>query len=283
MTGKVPAFAAPVMAPIAAPAATLSAAGAAPVGHAAGPDPRAEVPDPTSAVKAAIAAAALEAEAATAAEPAPARASRPEVARAAAPARSVRASVPSAAAATALSAVSTVLPPAEDGVPPRTASSGRLLRRLLPVSVAAVLLVGGLLSLSGALLDRAPRSEAVPASAGMGLNGAASGGQVALANGMLLQTVVTSGGARAVVSALPEGAMTDLQVGDVLLVYAATGEMIDSAEGVNDLLMREIANGVATFGFAVQRDGKMAVGFIGLPEFGKADLDVKDQDLEKKT
>jgi protein involved in polysaccharide export with SLBB domain len=107
--------------------------------------------------------------------------------------------------------------------------------------------------------------------------------QIALANGIVMQTVETAYGQRAVVSALPEGSLTDLQIGDVLLVYAATGEMIDSAQALRDLVEREMASGVATFGFAVHRDGKMAVGYIGLPQLGKADLDGKTQDLENKS
>ena len=69
----------------------------------------------------------------------------------------------------------------------------------------------------------------------------------------------------------------------MLLVYAATGELIDSAEAANALLERELAKGVATLGFAVQREGKMAVGYMGLPVLGKADLETQIQVLEKKT
>jgi hypothetical protein len=36
-------------------------------------------------------------------------------------------------------------------------------------------------------------------------------------------------------------------------------------------------------GFAVQREGKMAVGYIGLSVLGKADLEMNDQVLEKKS
>jgi hypothetical protein len=59
--------------------------------------------------------------------------------------------------------------------------------------------------------------------------------------------------------------------------------MIESASALQDLLLRETGKGVATFGFAVQRDGSMAVGFLSLPDVNEADLQQKDQDLEKKT
>jgi hypothetical protein len=100
---------------------------------------------------------------------------------------------------------------------------------------------------------------------------------------MVLQTVDTANGPRALVTTLPQGADTDLKSGDVLLVYAATGEVIDGAPAVKALLAREAAKGVATFGFAVQRDGGVAVGAIRLPALNEADLQQKDQDLENKT
>ena len=106
---------------------------------------------------------------------------------------------------------------------------------------------------------------------------------VELANGIVLQTIQTGNGARALVSVLPAGVTTDLEIGDVLLVYAATGEVIESAEAVSALLEREIANGIATFGFAVQRDGKMAVGYIELPRLGQLDPDPEEQNGENKT
>jgi hypothetical protein len=139
--------------------------------------------------------------------------------------------------------------------------------------------VAGLGLLPG-LLDRLQGTAPVSVTAGAALTSAAP---VELANGIVLTTVDTAHGARAMVASLPEGLATDLQEGDVLLVYAATGEMIGSAQTVQDLLFRETENGVATFGFAVQRDGKMALGSFGMADLGKADLDVKDQDLEKKT
>jgi hypothetical protein len=245
--------AAPVMTPIPAPAATLSSGGPVNAASHDRPAPMAEVPDPTAAVKAALAAAAQEA----------------TVAPAAVQQGRTRATVTHRAVPQPAAALSEPAPKA----------ASRTSRDLLVASAAAVLLLAGLLSLPGDLIQRLwGTSTDVAAS-----TAAPPVAQVSLANGIVLQTVETAHGARAMVYALPEGAETDLQVGDVLLVYAATGEMIDSAHAAQSLLAREMSNGVATFGFAVQRDGKMAVGYIGLADLGKADLKLKDQDLEKKT
>jgi serine/threonine protein kinase len=245
--------AAPVMTPIPAPAATLASGGPGTVASHDRPAPMAEVPDPTAAVKATLAAAAQEAALAPAV-----------VQQGRARATVTHRAVPQPAAA---------LPE------PAPKAASRTSRDLLVASAAAVLLLAGLLSLPGDLIQRL-WGTSTDVAAG---TAAPSVAQVALANGIVLQTVETAHGARAMVYALPEGAETDLQVGDVLLVYAATGEMIDSAHAAQSLLAREMSNGVATFGFAVQRDGKMAVGYIGLAVLGKADLEMQDQVLEKKT
>jgi serine/threonine protein kinase len=191
-------------------------------------------------------------------------------------------------------AVSVVVPGVANPVPAEAlamhaavtpkAAAGRGPRDLLVSSAAAVLLLAGLLSLPGDLVQRflpaaLPTAPEAIAAAGSGL----AAGQIELANGIVLQTIVTSDGSKPVVAALPAGALTDLKVGDVLLVYAATGEMLDSAAALDALLGREIANGVATFGFAVQRDGAMAVGSFQLPELDAAVLQQKDQNLENKT
>jgi hypothetical protein len=231
---------------------------------ASGPVTVAEVPDPTAAVKAAMAEAARDTSVAKIAPPARARAA---AATDPAPLRS------GAAGAQA---------PVRQDVPAKRPSGGTL-RKVLIASVAAMVLVAGVLSLPGDLLDRIPGQATAPLTAGASLTVEEQLAEIAVVDGIALQTVETVNGTRAVVSALPDGAETDLQVGDVLLVYAATGEMIENAEGAKALLLRESKNGIATFSFAVQRDGKMAVGSIGLRDLGKADLDVKDQDLENKT
>jgi serine/threonine protein kinase len=254
----------PAMAPIPAPSATLSSSAPIKPAFVAEPARLVAVPDPTAAIKATLAAAALD-QGPEATQPPAAPAAR--AAAASRPTRTGPATMPAAAP----------IPVAA------TTSPRKVSRGLLVASVAAVLLVVGLLSLSGAPVNRTTTLAADPVTAGATMTARGSGAPVELVNGIVLTTVETAGGARAMVSVLPEGAMTDLQVGDVLLVYAATGEMIESAEAVNALLEREIANGIATLGFAVQREGKMAVGYIGLSVLGKADLEMKDQVLEKKS
>ncbi len=154
-------------------------------------------------------------------------------------------------------------------------------RDLLVSSAAAVLLLAGLLSLPGNLVQRFTPAASPPDATAVQTD--LSAGQVQLANGIVLQTIATSDGSKPVVAVLPADAVTDLQVGDVLLVYAATGEMLHSAAALDALLGREMANGVATFGFAVQRDGSMAVGTFRVPDLDEAILRQNDQDLENKT
>ena len=142
-----------------------------------------------------------------------------------------------------------------------------------------VLLLAGVNLLPGDLLHRiwGPSTGAITAGTDLSVD------RVELANWIVLQTVETAHGPRAVVTSFNEDAKTDLQVGDVRLVYAATGEVIASAQSANALLKHEIAVDDTTFGFSVQRDGKMAVAAIVLPDLGNANLDVEKQDLENKT
>jgi hypothetical protein len=173
--------------------------------------------------------------------------------------------------------VAAVPPPAMAVAPP----AARRSRGLVAATVAAVLVAAGFLALpTDRVKPVASDAAKVPMSADTGLLGLSS---VALANGIVLQTVETANGTRAMVSVLPDGVATDLQIGDIIIVYAATGEVVDGAQAVNALLERETANGVATFGFAVQRDGNMAVGYIELPRLGQLDPALNEQDGEKKT
>jgi hypothetical protein len=231
------------------------------------------MPDPTDAVKAAIAAAAREAEAA----PVQLKTTTPTK-KAAAPAQAaVARPVPAAADFMESPAPRAPQPkPATLAVTPPAKRS----RGLLVATAAAVLVAAGFLALPTDQAGSFAEATKLPLSADTGLQAA---GSVELANGIVLQTIETANGARALVSVLPAGVTTDLQIGDVLLVYAATGEVMESAEAVSALLERETANGIATFGFAVQRDGKMAVGYIDLPRLGQLEPDVKEQDGENKT
>ena len=76
-----------------------------------------------------------------------------------------------------------------------------------------------------------------------------------LADGLAFDMVETPTGTQTVVAAVPTEAKTDLQVGDVLLVYRPTGETIGTTGALSAILERELSGGVATFGFTVQRRG----------------------------
>jgi hypothetical protein len=93
--------------------------------------------------------------------------------------------------------------------------------------------------------------------------------QVQLADGLAFEIESSAKGTRTVVTALPQDAVSQeingLRVGDVLLTYAATGETLVNDAALTEILQREAAKNVATYGFAVQRDGGVAVGSFTLP------------------
>ncbi len=89
-----------------------------------------------------------------------------------------------------------------------------------------------------------------------------------LDNGLAFETVASASGPQTLVSAVPATADADLQVGDVLIAYSATQERVDAAKPLAAILSREIEKKVATFGFAVQRDGGMIVAFFTIPVAG---------------
>jgi hypothetical protein len=93
--------------------------------------------------------------------------------------------------------------------------------------------------------------------------------QLQLAGGLGFDIESSLNGTRTVVAALPKDALPPqeggLQVGDILLSYAATGETLAKDTALPEILQREAAKNVATYGFAVQRDGSVAVGSFTLP------------------
>jgi hypothetical protein len=93
--------------------------------------------------------------------------------------------------------------------------------------------------------------------------------QLQLADGLGFEIESLAKGTRTVVATLPQGAVSPedggLRVGDVLLTYAATGETLIKDTALPEILQREAAKNVATYGFAVQRDGGVAVGSFTLP------------------
>ncbi|MCU0826229.1 MAG: serine/threonine protein kinase [Tabrizicola sp.] len=150
-------------------------------------------------------------------------------------------------------------------------------RDLLMSSAAAILLLVGLLSLPNDTLSRLWPGEPPQASVAANAPGSQATAlpidlpivqRLELENGLVFQLVSDGPDVQTVVAALPEGAETDLQVGDVLLVYAATGEQLKSATALADILKRDMTNNVATYSFAVQRQGKMAVGSFRLSGLG---------------
>jgi len=89
-----------------------------------------------------------------------------------------------------------------------------------------------------------------------------------LEDGLAFESLHTPTGIRTVVSALPTTGEIDLEVGDVLLTYAPTGEIIGSASALAEILRREVKNDVATYGFALQRKGEYALGGFRLSSKG---------------
>jgi membrane-associated protease RseP (regulator of RpoE activity) len=77
--------------------------------------------------------------------------------------------------------------------------------------------------------------------------------ELRLPDGLTFDMVTTPAGIQTVVAAVPTGANTDLLPGDVVLAYGPTGEIIGTETALGDILAREAGNGVATYGFTVQR------------------------------
>ena len=138
---------------------------------------------------------------------------------------------------------------------------------VLVSAAAAALLLIGLLSLpdfmpsTGTPVSRPSDSVAVA-------NADQHGGSVPvvnalrLPNGLAFESVETATGMMTVVATVPNGADSTLQVGDVLLVYAASGETLGNQSALSDILKREFALGVASYSFVVRRgDRTIDAGF----------------------
>jgi hypothetical protein len=81
--------------------------------------------------------------------------------------------------------------------------------------------------------------------------------ELRLADGPVFHMVNTPTGTQTVVAEVPSGVETDLQPGDVLLVYRASGETLGTVAALAAILERETDSGVATYTFAVQRGSSM--------------------------
>jgi serine/threonine protein kinase len=74
-----------------------------------------------------------------------------------------------------------------------------------------------------------------------------------LPSGLAFETIDTPTGTQTVAAKVPASAVTDLKVGDMLLIYAPSGETLGTPTALENILGREIAKGVATYSFTVQR------------------------------
>jgi serine/threonine protein kinase len=141
--------------------------------------------------------------------------------------------------------------------PSRTGGAFQSPKDVLTTSAAATLLLVGLLSLPG-LVERGDAelmvARAVPTADETSTSENLPVVNVLrLPNGLSFEAVETATGTLTVVSEIAAGAETDLQVGDVLLVYAATGETLGTGTALRDILQREFAGGTTTYGFVIRR------------------------------
>ena len=88
--------------------------------------------------------------------------------------------------------------------------------------------------------------------------------ELCLDGGLVFEMQPTPTGVRTVVTRAPEGDADGdearLAVGDVLLAYLPTGEILGTTEALAQILKRESQNRIATFGFAIQRNMTVIVG-----------------------
>lgn len=145
----------------------------------------------------------------------------------------------------------------------------RNVRDFLMSSAAAVLLLVGLLSLPNLLSSGtdgvAPTATAAPAptetlAAVASVQAAPRADELLpvtnvlrLPGGYTFDVVETDTATQTVVSELPAELEGSIQVGDILLVYAPTGETLATATALREILQREFANGITTYSFVVRR------------------------------
>ena len=119
-----------------------------------------------------------------------------------------------------------------------------------------MLLLVGLLSLPGLLQ---PKGAEGAAPAAMSAPAAAAPTPMLMTNilrlpgGLTFEMAETATGTQTVVSEVPQDAAASLAVGDVLVVYTPTGEVLGTATSLRDILTREFAKGVTTYSFGIRR------------------------------
>jgi hypothetical protein len=142
-------------------------------------------------------------------------------------------------------------------------------RDFLLSSTAAVLLLVGLLSLPNMLprgaedgtasaatvpaASLAPGPDAAPVAAERQLDILPVTNVLRLPGGYTFEVVETATGLQTVVSELPADIQGDLEVGDVLLVYAVTGETLATPTALREILQRDFASGITTYSFVIRR------------------------------
>jgi hypothetical protein len=138
---------------------------------------------------------------------------------------------------------------------------------VLVMAAAATLLLVGLLFLPE-VMPKAGGNAFPPGASVASAHAEQSGDRlpvvnaVRLPNGLAFESVETATGMMTVVATVPKGADTTLQVGDVLLVYAASGETLGTQTALSDILKREFALGVSSYSFVVRRaDSTIDAGF----------------------
>lgn len=176
-----------------------------------------------------------------------------------------------AAVTPASEAAPTLVPPAVGRTPGVLQSP----KDVLVTAAAATLLLVGLLSLPGlfqrdASVSAQPGTLAAvtPALSAQTPDSLPVVNVLRLPNGMTFEAVETATGTLTVVAEIPVGAETTMQVGDVLLVYGASGESLGTATALSDILKREFSVGVTTYGFVIRRgtstmDAEFRLGVAG--------------------
>jgi Protein kinase domain len=151
-------------------------------------------------------------------------------------------------------AAAAVAAPAPAALPARRAPL-----QIVTGTLATVLLLIGLLSLP-ASLERGPDAAVIAASTATAppATPVAEAGfpvtdMLRLPSGLAFEIVETATGVQTVVSDVPDGFETDMQAGDVLLVYSPSGEMLGTATALREILKREFATGVTTYSFVIRR------------------------------
>ena len=210
----------------------------------------------------------------------------PEVVPADRTAPSAEIAMPPAAPEPQAVSAATVAPIAEAGPQPaaitpsprRTASaSWRRAPALLGGGAALLLVLVGLVMLPDLLpfdAKRAPEAAPPVAQATEADVAAAPVRNLAvvnalrLPNGLTFEIKDTATGTQTVVAEIPSGVETNLQPGDVLLIYSASGEMLGTGTALRDILKREFSQGVTTYSFVVRRgartvDAEFRLGVAG--------------------